>query len=140
MRKSSSFLPPGVRRLFRLPITRERFVQDADDEMRLHLDLWTREFRDRGMSEADAEAAALRRFGDPRDYRDHVTRRAERKARWQRITDWVVEWRQDLRLALRHFAKAPGFTAMSCSSSESDVYTSVPFPTRATNNVAAVAG
>jgi putative ABC transport system permease protein len=113
MRKSSSFLPGGVRRLFRLPVTRERLLQDADDEMRMHLDLWTREFRDRGMSEADAEGAALRRFGDPRDYRDHVTRRAERKARWQRITDWFAEWAQDVRYALRHFTKAPAFTAIA---------------------------
>src|SRR5262245_30559122 len=113
MRKSSSFLPRGVRRFFRLPITRERLLQDADDEIRMHLELWTREFRDRGMNEADAQAAALRRFGDPRDYRDHAVRRAERKARWQQITEWCAEWGQDVRFALRHFAKAPAFTAIA---------------------------
>ena len=113
MRKSSSFLPRGVRRLFRLPVTRERLLQDADDEMRMHLDLWAQEFREQGMSAPDAEAAALRRFGDLRGYREHVARRAERKARWQRITDWFVEWRQDVRFALRHFAKAPAFTAIA---------------------------
>ena len=113
MRKSASLLPRGVRRLFRLPATRQRLVQDADDEMRLHLDLWTQEFRSQGMSDADAEAAALRRFGDLRVYRDHVARRAERKARWQRIADWFVEWRQDMRFALRHLAKAPAFTAIA---------------------------
>ncbi|MEP6496158.1 MAG: ABC transporter permease, partial [bacterium] len=113
MRKSSSFLPRGVRRLFRLPVTRERLRQDADDETRMHLDLWAQEFRNRGMSAPDAEAAALRRFGDLRGYRDHVARRAERKARGQRITDWLAEWRQDVRFALRHFAKAPAFTAIA---------------------------
>ena len=65
------------------------------------------------MSARDAEAAARRRFGDLRGYRDHVARRAERKARWQRITDWFAEWRQDVRFALRHFAKAPAFTAIA---------------------------
>ena len=45
--------------------------------MRLHLDLWAQEFRRQGMSDADAQAAALRRFGDPRVYRDHVASRAE---------------------------------------------------------------
>lgn len=113
MPKSSSFLPRGVRRLFRLPATRQRLVQDADDEMRLHLDLWTQEFRSQGMSDAEAEAAALRRFGDPRAYRDHVARRAERKARWQRIAGWFVEWQQDIRFASRHFAKAPAFTTIA---------------------------
>src|SRR5947209_10306983 len=113
MRKPSQLLPRGVRRLFRLPVTRERLLQDADDEMRLHLDLWAQEYRGRGMSEGDAEAAALRRFGDPRGYRDHVAWRAERKARWQRITEWFAEWMQDVRFALRHFAKAPAFTAVA---------------------------
>src|SRR4051812_22750929 len=113
MRQSSSFLPDGVRRLFRLPVTRERLIQDADDEMRMHLELWAQELRDQGMSDADAEAAALRRFGDLRGYRDHVARRAERKARWQGISEWVAEWRQDVRFALRHFAKGPAFTAIA---------------------------
>jgi len=113
MRNPSSFLPGGVRRLFRLPETRERLVQDADEEMRLHLELWTQEYRSQGMSDADAEAAALRRFGDLRVYRDHVARRAERKARWQRVADWFVEWQQDVRFAVRHFAKAPAFTAVA---------------------------
>jgi putative ABC transport system permease protein len=94
-------------------MTRDRLVQDANEEMRIHLDLWTQEFRDRGMSETDAAAAALRRFGDSRDYHDHVMRRAERKARWQRIIDWFLDWRQDVRFALRHFAKAPAFTAIA---------------------------
>ncbi|MFL5615401.1 MAG: ADOP family duplicated permease [Gemmatimonadaceae bacterium] len=113
MRKPSSILPRGVRRLLRLPATRQRLVQDADDEIRLHLDLWTQEFRSQGMSDADAAAAALRRFGDVRDYHDHAARRAERKARWQRIADSFVEWRQDVRFALRHFGKAPAFTAIA---------------------------
>ncbi len=113
MQKASSYLPSGVRRLFRLPVTRERLLQDADEEMRIHLDLWAREFRNQGMSEADAEVAALRRFGDLRGYRDYAARRAERKARWQRIVEWFAEWRQDGRFALRHFAKAPAFTAIA---------------------------
>ena len=35
------------------------------------------------------------------------------QARWQRIVDWFAEWRQDVRFALRHFAKAPAFTAIA---------------------------
>ena len=88
-------------------------MQDADEEMRLHLELWTQEYRSQGMSDADAEAAALRRFGDLRAYRDHVARRAERRARWQCVADWFVEWQQDVRFAVRHFAKAPSFTAVA---------------------------
>lgn len=113
MRAPSSFLPPGVRRLFRLPVSRERLIQDADDEMRMHLDLWAQEFRSQGMSEADARAAAARRFGDLRLYQDHVVRRAERNARWQGVAEWLAEWGRDVRLAARHLAKAPAFTAIA---------------------------
>jgi putative ABC transport system permease protein len=113
MRKVSSVLPDGVRRLFRLPATRERLIQDADDEIRMHLDFWAQEFRNQGMSDADAEAAAVRRFGDLHEYRDHVARRAERKALWERMAEWLAEWRQDVRFALRHFAKSPVFTAIA---------------------------
>ena len=113
MRKHSWSLPVGIRRLFRLPHTRERLIREGDEEMRLHLELWAEELRARGMSDADAEAEALRRFGDPHVYSDHVARRAERKARWQRITDWLAEWGQDIRFALRHLAKAPAFTAIA---------------------------
>ena len=79
----------------------------------MHLEFWTEEYRSRGMSDADAEAAALRRFGDPRVYREHVALRAEREVRWQRAGEWLGEWRQDVRFALRHFAKAPAFTAIA---------------------------
>ena len=113
MRKSPRTLPSGIRRLFRLPPTRDRLIRDADEEMRLHLELWTQEFRSRGLSQANAEAEALRRFGNQHSYRDYVARRAERKARLERIADWFAEWRQDIRFALRHFAKAPAFTAIA---------------------------
>jgi predicted permease len=106
-------LPRGIRRIFRLPETRERLMREADDEMQMHLELWTSEFRARGMSDAEARAAALERFGDRQAYRAHVADRAEQRARWQRAADWFVEWRQDIRFALRHFSKAPAFTALA---------------------------
>ena len=113
MRKRIRTLPARVRRLFHLPLTRERIERDADEEMRLHLELWTQEFRARGLTDADAEAAALRRFGDPDVYVEYVAGRAKHKARWQRVGDWLAEWRQDVRFALRRFANAPAFTAIA---------------------------
>jgi len=113
MPQRSSILPRGIRRFFRLPDTRESLIREADDEMRMHLDLWADEFRSRGMSDAEAVAAALERFGDQAVYRAHVADRADRRARWQRMVGWLTEWRQDVRLALRHFSKAPAFTAIA---------------------------
>src|SRR6202000_2857106 len=76
-------------------------------------DLWTEEFRNQGMSDADAQAAAVRRFGDLRVYCEHVAGRAGRHAGRPGITEWFAEWAQDIRFALRHFAKSPAFTAIA---------------------------
>jgi putative ABC transport system permease protein len=106
-------LPPSVRRLFRLPPTRERILADADEEMRFHIDAWTEELRARGLSPSDAAAAAYARFGDPDEYRAHAARRAAHVTRRQNVGTWMAEWMQDVRFALRHLARAPLFTAVT---------------------------
>lgn len=103
----------GVRRVFRLPSSRERMTRDDEMEMQMHLDAWIAEFQARGMNAAEAHDAALRRFGDQQDYRTHVAQRAARKARWEAAAEWLAEWRQGIRSALRHFAKSPGFAAIA---------------------------
>jgi predicted permease len=111
--KPSITLPRGVRRLFRLPESRDRLMHDADEEMQFHLDMWKAEFRAQGMNELEADAEARRRFGDPDQYREYSARRASHKTHRQRVTDWLAEWMQDVRLALRHFRNARGFTAIA---------------------------
>jgi predicted permease len=106
-------LPPSVRRLFRLPPTRDRILADADEEMRFHIEAWTEELRARGLSPSDAAAAARARFGDPREYREHAARRAAHVTRRQNVGIWMAEWMQDVRFALRHLARAPLFTAVT---------------------------
>jgi len=65
MWKPSITQPRGVRRLFTLPESRDHLVRDADEEMQFHLEMWKAEFRAQGMSEAEADGEARRRFGDP---------------------------------------------------------------------------
>ncbi|HEV7992857.1 MAG TPA: ABC transporter permease [Gemmatimonadaceae bacterium] len=101
-------LPKRVRRLFRLPASRARLLQDLDEEMRSHVAMRIDELRARGMSEADAEAEALRRFGDTAGFRAYAARRAARKSRWTRITELYDEWSQDMRFACRQFRTSPG--------------------------------
>ena len=58
----SAQIRPGIRRLLHLA-TRRSARRDADDELRLHLELRTKQLVAEGMSSADARAEAERRFG-----------------------------------------------------------------------------
>ena len=110
--KPSATLPRGIRRLFALPSTRASLARDSDDEIQFHIDMWKAEFRKLGMSDAEADAEAARRFGDTTEYRDYSARRAARKARSQHVVEWFAEWMQDVRFAVRHLRKAPAFSAV----------------------------
>jgi putative ABC transport system permease protein len=112
MRNLSSRLPHQIRRLFRLPLTRQRMLRDIDEEIAFHLAMRTSELRAAGMSEEDAAREAQRRFGDAADFRAHAARRADRRARRLALVRWVEECRQDLRLAVRQFLRVPAFGAV----------------------------
>jgi predicted permease len=81
--------------------------------MRFHLDMWVAEFRAMGLTPDEADSAARQRFGSIDAYHVYASERAARKARWHRITNWFVEWAQDVRFALRHFQRARAFTAIA---------------------------
>jgi predicted permease len=86
-------------------------VQEADEEMALHMEMWRAEYRARGLSDADASAAAAGRFGDPDDFRRYSTGRAARQARWHRVIEWCRDWGQDVRFAIRQARRTPLFAA-----------------------------
>ena len=106
-------LPSGIRRLFRLPPSRERLRREMDDEIRAHLEMRIDELRALGKNAGDAEAEAIRRFGDSDEYRSYAARRAERRGRSHGLRDWLDEWAQDLRFAGRQFRRNVGFTALA---------------------------
>src|SRR4051812_14294449 len=113
MPKRPLILPAGVRRLFRLPRSRERVFHEHTEEMRLHLELWVAELRAQGMCEADAQLRAAERFGDTNAYLVYANDRAVRLARVDRIRGWLIEWMQDVRFAARHLRKTPSFSAIA---------------------------
>ncbi|HUQ82939.1 MAG TPA: ABC transporter permease [Gemmatimonadaceae bacterium] len=108
-----SRLPNGVRRLFRLPRSRARMLAEMDEELRSHLALRVDHLRSLGMSERDAEAEALRRFGDSDEYGAYAAHRSDRRGRWLDILDWGGAWMQDVRFAHRQFVRSVGFTALA---------------------------
>lgn len=105
-------LPLGVRRLFRLPHTRDRLIREMDEELETHLAMRVEELRALGMNEADADAEARRRFGSADDFRAHTAQRATRRARGLDLARWISECAQDLRMALRQLRKTPALSTI----------------------------
>jgi putative ABC transport system permease protein len=102
-------IPAGVRRVFRLPSSRERIARDLDDEVRFHVEMRTTRLRDQGYSEAEARTEALRRFGDVEDLRDYCVSMEVAHMHRTRVRERLESAAQDLRFALRQFRKSPGF-------------------------------
>jgi putative ABC transport system permease protein len=103
-------LPAGVRRLFRLPWSRARALEEVNEEMRFHLDMRAKDLRAKGLTAAQAEAEALRRFGDMHDFRSSSARTAQRHARMLTLSEWARAAAQDVRLAVRRLSASPVFT------------------------------
>ena len=98
------------KRLFRLPSrSRDRIAEDLDEEMDFHLALRVEEYRAAGLTDAEARAAARRRFGnleEAKAYCRALDRRAELGSRRrERLTSLL----QDLRGAARQLRRSPGF-------------------------------
>jgi len=83
---------------------RARYDREMEEEMRFHLDLRAADHRQDGMSDADARAAAERRFGNRTSLGEH-----RRSAVGFPTLDTLA---QDLRYVVRAIRHAPGFSAM----------------------------
>jgi len=103
----------GVRRLFKLPLfTRAAARADADAELNAFLAERVERMVRAGLSPADARAEARRRLGFPEsDARRALRRSAERRERRHWTHQSADDLRDDLRFAIRRFAKHPAFTA-----------------------------
>jgi putative ABC transport system permease protein len=82
---------------------RDAIDQDMDKEMRLHLQLLTEEYERSGMTTKEAQHAARLRFGNVPLIKDRG-----RDIRGAAILEDLL---RDVRLAMRGFRRAPGFTA-----------------------------
>ncbi len=100
---------PGIRRLFRLA-GRSDANREADDEIRLHLQLRIDELVASGMSPDEARAEAERRFGSVDEERARFAADARRRDDRVRFREWFESVAQDARYALRTLRRDLGFT------------------------------
>src|SRR5690349_7252915 len=111
-----SRVPPGVRRVFRLPLgTAERVRADVDEELASFLEARVEYLVERGMSAAEARAEALRRLGGTsiEEVRERLRHSAARREERMRFGERLERVRHDVRFALRQLARSPGFTAIA---------------------------
>jgi len=88
-----------ARKWLRAAASRSRLEREMRDEMDAHLMQAAERFKARGMSDADARQAALREFG-------HLGS-IEQSAREARGAQWITSLSEDLRHAMRYFARTP---------------------------------
>src|SRR5688500_18555370 len=84
---------------------------EASEEIAYHLEMRERDFRERGLTEAEAREAARRRFGSI----DTITRQVrtidDQWARQKRRTGMWTDFRLEVLYAIRGLRRAPAFTA-----------------------------
>ncbi|HJU74802.1 MAG TPA: permease prefix domain 1-containing protein, partial [Gemmatimonadaceae bacterium] len=85
---------------------------EVDGEIATHLTMLTRDLVAKGMSEADARAEALRRFGDPERTRHelHAIRRSMELG--TRRVEMHNDIKMDATFAFRMFRRSPLFTSL----------------------------
>ncbi len=88
-------------------LLRRRHEEGLADEIAAHLELLAADYRQRGLSAADARAAARREFGGVDQIKEHV--------RDQRGFVWFDVLRQDFRYVVHSLLRTPSFTLAAVS-------------------------
>ena len=95
-------------RLWRVPLN-----QEVDEELAFHVEMRTRELIARGVDPATARDQALSRLGNLARLKRTCIDIGRKREREMRLTQWLDEFRDDVRFAARQLTKAPGFTLVA---------------------------
>src|SRR5688500_4667173 len=97
----------------RLPERGPSVPEEVEEELDFHLAMRVRELVAEGMSEAEARAEAVRRFGDLSGVKAECRRLGAERESGRRRGELLSELRQDLVFGVRQLRRAPGFTAVA---------------------------
>ena len=101
-------------RVFRLPGTKRRAERELDDELRFHIEGRIEELMEReGLSRADAEREATRRFGDVSEYRRQTRAIDDKILQRGRRMDIIETVVREFRHAVRTLRRSPGFSSIA---------------------------
>jgi putative ABC transport system permease protein len=94
--------------LWRVPLDEE-----VDEELAFHVEMRTRELIAGGMDPAAAREQALSRLGDLSRLKRTCVDIGRKREREMRLTQWLQEFNDDVRFAVRQMMKAPGFALVA---------------------------
>jgi putative ABC transport system permease protein len=85
----------------------------VDEEIAFHVEMRTRELVDKGLDSRIARAMVLARIGDASRLKRACVDLGRKRDREMRLTQWLEEFRDDVRFATRQLRMSPGFTLVA---------------------------
>ena len=87
--------------------------QEVDDEIAFHIEMRTRELVEKGVDPRIAREMVLARLGDAARLKRTCVDLGRKANREMRLTQWLDEFRDDVRFALRQLKMPPTFTLVA---------------------------
>jgi putative ABC transport system permease protein len=87
--------------------------QEIDEEILFHLEMHTRDLIAGGMDPRTAREVAASRLGDIRRLKRTCVDLGRKRDREMRLVQWLDEFRDDVRFAVRQLRRSPGFTVVA---------------------------